>query len=64
MVALGLFVAVTMLVTLYLRCFLRHLPSTEVETELPLWRCPAHLQSSCWGQEESCRAWGAAPTVT
>lgn len=33
-VALGLFVAVTMLAAL---CFPWHVPKTEVETELPLW---------------------------
>lgn len=51
-VALGLFIAVTILATLCLRRFLQHVSKTEVETELLLWGCPAHLQSLCWGQEQ------------
>lgn len=60
---LGLFIAGTTLATLCLWCFL-HISKAQVETELPSWGCPAHLQSLCWGQEESCRVWGAAPTRT
>lgn len=46
-VALGLFIAVTMSAALCLWCFLWHIPKTEVKTELPLWGCRAHVQSLC-----------------